>query len=142
MSSGSTNAIPVTLNDLLVKLTFLSKLEQGIKINISDMSFVDANSIVGSVTRFLTGESRKNLMVHLGQIVDQSIVAINDYQNTEFCAIIVNHLARAKMGIQTLSTTYSDDPQIISQIEVMVQNIDIQLSKNKNLLTGQKSDRR
>lgn len=139
MSGGHTNAIPTPLNDLLVKLTFLSKLQQGNKVNITSMSFVDATSWLGAFQRSLAGEGRKDLMMHLKQIIEQTILNIQDYQDTEFCAIIVNHLAEAKIGIQTLSSTYSDDPQIVSQIQVMLQNIDLQLSKNKNLLAGRQT---
>lgn len=75
-------------------------------------------------------------MVHLNQIVQQAINAINEYQNTEFCALVVNHLAQAKIGIQNLTTTYQSDPNVVAQIEVCVANIDLQLEKNRGLLEG------
>lgn len=133
---SSINSIPVTLNDLLVKLKILSMLERGKKINIGTMSFVDANSWIGSFTRSITGESRKGLMIHLNQIIQEAINAIEEYSNTEFCKIIVNHLAQAKVGIQNLITTYQSDPYIIAQIYVCITNIDLQLEKNRKLLEG------
>lgn len=133
---SSTNSIPVTLNDLLVKLKILSMLERGKKINIGTMSFVDANSWIGSFTRSITGESRKGLMIHLNQIIQEAINAIEEYSNTEFCKIIVNHLAQAKVGIQNLITTYQSDPYVIAQIYVCITNIDLQLEKNRKLLEG------
>src|SRR5947209_20579174 len=97
-----TNSIPATLNDLLVKLKILSMIERGHKINMGSMTFVDANSWWGSFQRSLNGEGRKSLMIHLNQIIQQAITAINEYQNTEFCKIVVNSLAHAKIGIQNL----------------------------------------
>lgn len=133
---ATTNSIPATLNDLLVKLKILSKLERGSKINVGTMSFVDSNSWLGCMYRSFSGEGRKGLMVHLNQIIQQSINAIAEYQNTEFCSLVVNQLAHAKIGIQSLITTYQDDPQVVAQLEVCLQNIDMQLKKNQTLLEG------
>jgi len=136
MSTNVTNSIPATLNDLLVKLKILSMIERGKKINMGSMTFVDSSSWWGSFSRSLSGEGRKGLMVHLNQIVQQAITAISEYKDTEFCGLIVNNLAQAKIGIQNLSTTYQDDPSIVAQINVCVSNIDLQLEKNRSLLDG------
>jgi len=136
MSVNVTNSIPATLNDLLVKLKILSMIERGKKINMGTMTFTDANSWMGAVGRSMSGEGRKGLMVHLNQIIQQSINAINEYQDTEFCKLVVNHLAQAKVGIQSLTTTYQSDPSIVAQLQVCISNIDLQLEKNRNLLEG------
>jgi len=136
MSGNSANSIPPPLNDLLVKLKILSMVERGKKINMNTMTFTDAGSWVGSLTRSLNGESRKGLMVHLKSIVQQAVEAITEYQNTEYCKLIVNELARAKVGIQTLMTTYQSDPNIVSEIEVCITNITMQLNRNASLLDG------
>ena len=135
-SPNVTNSIPVTLNDLLVKLKILSMIERGKKINMGSMTFVDSSSWYGSLQRSLSGEGRKSLMVHLDQIVQQAINAISEYQSTEFCKIIINHLAEAKIGINNLSTTYQSDPNIVAHINILVTNIDLQLEKNRSLLNG------
>ena len=132
----STNSIPHTLNDLLVKLKIISMIERGQKINMSTMTFVDASSWVGALHRSFSGEGRKSLMVHLNQIVQQAILTITEYQNTVFCGIIVNHLSQAKIGIRNLCITYQFDPSIVAQLEVCISNIDLQLEKNKHLLEG------
>lgn len=136
MSATITNSIPATLNDLLVILKFLSMIERGKKINMGSMDFVDCTSWWGTIKRSLAGEGRKSLMVHINQIVQQAITAISEYKDTEFCTLIVNNLAEAKIGIQNLSTTYQDDPNIVAQINVCVSNIDLQLEKNRSLLDG------
>ena len=136
MSAAVTNSIPATLTDLLVKLKILSMVERDKKVNMGSMTFVDSNSWWGSFQRSLAGEGRKSLMVHLNQIINQAITAINEYKTTEFCKIIVNHLAEAKIGIQNLQTTYQDDPHIVAQIATCVTNIDLQLTKNQCLLDG------
>lgn len=132
----STNSIPITLNDLLVKLKIISMIERNQKINMSSMTFIDSGSWFGAFQRSLYGEGRKSLMVHLNQIIQQAMGAINEYQNTEFCGIIVNHLAQAKIGIRNLEITYQTDPSVVAQLDVCISNIDLQLEKNKRLLEG------
>ena len=142
MSVNVTNSIPATLNDLLVKLKILSMVERGKKINMGTMTFIDASSWLGSISRSMSGEGRKGLMAHLSQIVQQAINAINEYQSTEFCGLIVNHLAEAKVGIISLKTTYQSDPSIVAQLDVCISNIDLQLNKNRNLLEGHQQENR
>ena len=136
MSTHVTNSIPATLNDLLVKLKILSMVERGKKINTGNMTFTDANSWIGSFTRSLSGEGHKGLLIYLNQLIQQSINAINEYQDTEFCKLIVNQLAQAKIGILSFATTYQRYPDVVAQIEVCVSNIDLQLEKNRHLLDG------
>ncbi len=133
---SATNSIPVPLNDLLVKLKILGKIERGNKINMGTMTFTESSSWMGALNRTLCGEGRKGLMTHLNQIIQQSINAINEYHNTEFCGLVVNHLAQAKIGIQNLITTYQSDPNTVSQLEICIANINLQLEKNHSLLDG------
>lgn len=131
-----TNSIPTTLNDLLVKLKFMSMIERGKKINMGTMTFSESTSWIAAFYRGLSGEGRKGLMIHINQIIQQAISAINEYQDTEFCTLVVNHLAEAKIGIQNLTTTYQRDHVVVAQIDVCVSNIDLQLEKNRSLLLG------
>lgn len=136
--SRITNSIPQALNDILVKLDILSMTERGKKINMGSMTFVDSNSWIGAITRGYYGEGRKSCIMNLNNIVSQAIAAIEEYRDTEFCAIIVNQLSRAKIGIRNLAVTYQSDPSIVAQINVCLSNIDLQLSKNQDLLVGHK----
>lgn len=137
-----TNAIPPPLTDLLVKLKILSMVESGKKINVSNFTFTESSSWWGSFQRTLSGENRKGLMTHLNQIIDQAITAIAEYKDTEFCALIVNQLSQAKIGIVNLCTTYKDDPGVVARINVCITNIDLQLEKNKLLLDGHQPNKK
>ena len=130
------NYIPPTLKDLLVKLKIFSKLESGQKINIGNMTFVDSSSWLGAFNRGVSGEGRHSLVLYLDTIVQQAIIAITEYEETEFCALIVNSLAELKIGIQNLRTTYQGDPNVIAQLDLCIISIDLQLNKNKHLLDG------
>lgn len=127
---SNTKPIPPNLHDLLVKLKVLGMIKRGTKINMSTLTFTDANSWYGAFQRSIDGEDRKNLMIHLKHIIEQSINALGEYQNTEFFKLIISNLAEAKIGIQNLSITYQSDPSIVAQIAVFISNIDLQLSMN------------
>lgn len=141
MATTTTNSIPPMLNDLLVKLRILSMIPQNYKINIGSMSFVSKSSWLGAGYRSMNGEGRKGLMVQLNHIISQAIQAIEDYKDTEFRKLIVNQLAQTKMGLGNLLTTYAKDPNIQAQLNVLIQNVDLQLEKNKELIDGYKHHR-
>ena len=124
--------IPLPLNELLTKLTVISLIEKDYKLNVSNLSFVASTSWSGSVSRYLYGESRKNLMTMLNNVIQDTIHAIADYENTEFVKLIVNHLLASRDGIVNIKYTYEKDPNIQAQIEVLLENIDIQLNKNND----------
>jgi hypothetical protein len=130
----ATLPIPLPLSELLTKLNVLALIEKEYKLNVNSMSFVKSMSWYGSFTRYFGGESRRNLMSMLNLVLQQTIQAIQDYQGTEFCKLVVNHLASAREGIVNLKGTYSDDPHTISQLEILLENIDIQLDRNKKLI--------
>ena len=135
------NLIPVTLNDLLVKLKILSLIERGQKFNVGELNFTNSKSWLGALYRSLHGEGRKSLMLHINQVIQQALNAINEYKDTEFCKIIVNTLAEAKLGINNICETYQNDPNIVSQINVCISNIDLQLEKNSKYLNGHKNNK-
>lgn len=129
----SASPMPVSLKDLLSKLEFLSMVDKFKKVNMHNMSFVDASSWIGSVQRTLTGENKKNLILFLNQIIDQALEAINEYRDTEYVAIILRHLEKSKTGIANLICTYQEFPSTISQLRVCLANMQMQLDKNKDL---------
>ena len=132
----STLQIPLPLSELLHKLAVLSLIEKDYKLNVNTLSFVSNESWYGAFSRYYYGESRKSLIEMLNKVIQQTIQAIQDYANTEFCKLVINHLALARGGINNLRTTYDDDPNILAQLEIILENIDIQLDKNKNLITN------
>lgn len=128
--------MPPDLHNLLVKLEFISKVERGNKINLNDMSIVDSSSWIASFFRSINGEGRRGLIAELRITISSSVRAIEEYNGTEFCRIIVNHLNKARIGISNLSATYQNDAFTLANIDTLISDIDIQLKKNKQLIDG------
>lgn len=123
-------SIPPALRNLLTKLEYISMIERGQKPCFSDMTFVQSNSWFGAWKRLITGENKKNLLFEVEQIIDRTILAIEEYTNKEYIKLLLENLAKAKCGIENLILTYTDHPETISNLRVYIINIDLTLKKH------------
>jgi hypothetical protein len=125
-----TESIPPALRNLLTKLEYISMIERGQKPCFSDMTFVQSNSWLGAWKRLIAGENKKNLLFEVEQIIDRTILAIEEYSNKEYVKLLLENLAKAKIGIENLILTYTDHPETISNLRVYIINIDLTLKKH------------
>ena len=132
----TSNSIPIELRELLVKLNYLSMIPNSSKLNTNTMSFIKSDSVMGSLIRSYYHEDRNVSLEFVKQTISQTIKLINDYGKSDFLKIIINSLNTAKVGIIELLTTYRDDPKMIANIQVCLDEIDIQLTKYKYLIKG------
>jgi len=132
----SSKSIPPPLRDLLAKLEFFAMIERGNKVCLHDMTFVDSTSWTGAYKRSVNGEGRKSLIAHINSVIDSTVDAIQEYGKTEFLSLIINGLYRAKNGIINLISTYTDSPDMVVQLRIILANIQLQLDKNRSLISG------
>lgn len=132
--TATTKPLPIILKDILQKLEILSEIREGQKLNIADMTYCEANSWWSSITRRYMGESRENLIFHLENIINQAIASIEEFKNSEFASILVKSLYKSKTGVENLAKTYKEDPNTFSKIKIILTNIEIQLTKNSEIL--------
>lgn len=126
--------MPPNLHELLAKLEFIAMTEENKKICMNNMTFVSASSWVGSLMRAINGESRRNLILELGKIINQAMDAISEYKSTDYLPLIFKALEKARNGIINLKSTYIRDAYFLSQATVMIKNLDLQLSKYSHLI--------
>ena len=130
----STLNIPGPITELITNLSVIALIDKEQKLNVNTKSFSSSNTWGASFYRRYQGESRNGLIIFLKAVLSETILAIKDYSSTEFLKIVVNHLKLARPGIQNLCVTYADDPNVLSQLQVIMENIDIQLYKNRELI--------
>ena len=123
------DSIPPALRNLLTKLEYISMIERGQKPCFSDMTFVQSNSWLGAWKRLISGENRKNLLFEIEQIIDRTILAIEEYSNKDYVRLLLENLSKAKVGIENLMLTYTEHPDTISNLRVHLINIDLTLKK-------------
>jgi hypothetical protein len=131
-------SIPPSLRNLLTKLEYISMIERGQKPCFSDMTFVNSNSWVGAWKRLFSGENRKNLLFEIEQIIDRTILAIEEYTNKDYVKLLLENLNKAKVGIENLILTYTEHPDTVSNLRVHIINIDLTLKKH-GLVTNMNS---
>ena len=134
------STIPIELRELLKRGEYLSMIPVGKKPNMNDYTFVDAGSFMGAVYRMLHGENRRGLILEINSIIDQFILALKNYNDTEFLPLIVDTLSRMKIGgLSNLMETYTEAPDTLSDLRVCISNIDLQLQRYKHLIRGYKA---
>jgi hypothetical protein len=134
------NGLPLSICDLLGKLEYLSLIQRHDKVCFHDFSLVNSKSWLGFLKRTYFGENRKMLLIQINQTINLAIELINEFKNSEYIVLIINALAKSKLGISNLLTTYNNDPNVISQLHVCLSNINLQLDKNRIHLHGHKAD--
>jgi hypothetical protein len=136
-------SIPPSLRNLLTKLEYISMIERGQKPCFSDMTFVNSNSWMGAWKRLFSGENRKNLLFEIEQIIDRTILAIEEYTNKDYVKLLLENLNKAKTGIENLILTYTEHPDTVSNLRVHIINIDLTLKKHGMVTnTSENSDYR
>jgi hypothetical protein len=128
---NSAESIPPSLGSLLRKLEFLSMISKGQKPCMHYWTFVDSNSWSASLYH-LFGETKGNMMLHIQNIIEETVRGFNDYPLHQ--GILINTLFRAKRGIENLKYTYRDFPDTIASIIVLIQNIEMQENRYGSLL--------
>jgi hypothetical protein len=127
-------SIPSHLRELLITLEYLAMIKPGNKPNFSDFSFTDKESWIGALNRMRNGDSKRNIIIEINQIMERAVMAINDVDNTEFLGIIINTLLKSKIGIATMIETYDNKPLMVSQVKVIVSSIELTLENYKHLI--------
>jgi hypothetical protein len=133
---SSAESIPPSLRNLLTKLEYISMIQRDQKPCFSDMTFVHSKSWFGSCKRLFSGENRKNLLFEIEQIIDRTILAIEEYTNKDYINLLLENLCKTKNGIENLIITYKDNPDTVSNLKVHIINIDLTLKKHGLKITN------
>lgn len=136
----TSESIPVGLQTLLAKHYFLAQIQRGYKPCITNMTLIDASSWSGAIYRAWFGESRKTAISDIEKIISETIDSISIHiHNNAFLRLIINALASTRVGLETMTTTYRSDPDMIGRLKVQLTNIDLQLEEYRPLIKGYKT---
>ena len=127
-------SLPESLQCLLVDLDFLARIEKGQKPCYNDRVLVSASSWIGAAYRRYYGESRNKMLEHLKETVKKTDDAINNPQNAEFLALIINSLYGANKGVLNLADTYHDDEETTKEIAKELNSMAVHLYRYQYLI--------
>jgi len=141
-SEPDINTIKLSLEDIFINLTLLSKIDVGDKlIQNGDMKHMNIDtSYFQFITRWFKGSSRNNSLKFISHVLNQAF-EYNDSmleEKSEKSAVTVFRLTadlkNSLNGLNNLKQTYSTDKLIQSELDVMIDNIRNKLDLNsKNL---------
>lgn len=133
-NSYNTNQI---VHELMSRLKFIARVKKQEKINLKSFTF-ESNTLWGSLRRFMHSENRtgtldfvKTTILDSFDLLNQMLTEKSNCAAKEFCQHIVEDLIKSKYGIMNLQTTYADDQFLCSQLQTLLQTIDVKI---ENLL--------
>ena len=128
-----------TLEEILINLSLISKIENGNKLIINDKYINIDNSYFNFVTRWLFGNSRMQTMEFIREMLNQSflhgfkLLQEDSETSNQLLLRLNSELKNSINGLTNLKQTYYTDKAIQAKIDVMIENIRDQLElKLKN----------
>lgn len=130
------------LNDLLCKLKVLSKIQSGQKIIIDETKINILDCDRNKWDRFMKwwlGASRYTMIDKLNSLYFElkdmiNMLAKNLKNNHHTLDRLNNEIISAVRGINNLMLTYQDDRTIVSQLETISENFDMEITRINGLL--------
>ena len=126
-------------DNLLINLKILSKIQKNGRIARSYDGIISLESDVyyQAVKRFMSSDSRKQAVFEINSIVTECLATVRNMLNSKYVAasfshtdeygktcesllLIVHEMELAKQGIEHLKFTYQSDPNIVSQLDIII----------------------
>ena len=118
-----------SVQDIVSKLLFISKIREGEKINISRLTLCQDNWST-KVYRTLGRESRCSTLEFIREVFGEAFDLSSKYLNTDnkfyrdIGTMILTNLQKSKAGLTNLTKTYAEDRMFISKIETLTSTLE------------------
>ena len=127
---------------LLINLKIISKIQKNGRIarSYDGIISLETDQVYQSLKRFLTNDSRKQAIFEINSIISECIDTINYiinskytniqysqtqeyFKNCENLNLLITELGSSKSGIENLKFTYQNDPNIVTQLDILILKI-------------------
>lgn len=124
---------------LLINLKILSKIQKNGRIarSYDGMISLESDTYYQPLKRFLSSDSRKQAVFEINSIITECIDAFSNILNSKYMnkmyaqtdeyfkgcenlALLLSELQSAKSGIEHLRFTYQNDPNVSSQLDIII----------------------
>lgn len=138
---------------LLINLKIISKIQKNGRIARSCDGIISLENDVfyQFIKRFVTSDSRKQAIFEINSVINECVDILhyilnskymnkNFNQNDEYIknceniSLILSEMEAARCGIENLKFTYQNDPNIVSQIDIIILKINTTLKDIYNKL--------
>lgn len=134
-----------TVQDIISKLRFISKIQPGEKINIKERFVRDNSQIWQRIIRTIRNityedaESKDATLKFLEMVTDEAINLIVIYKsndensfNINVANLIISNLETAITGMESLINTYSQDRNFTTRVEALMGTLTLKLGTLKD----------
>ena len=144
---------------LLINLKIISKIQKNGRIarSFDGIISLENDAFYQSFKRFITNDSRKQAIFEINSVVSECIEILNHiinskytnkiyYQSNEYAKncecidLLLKEIDSAKCGIENLKFTYQNDPNIVSQIDIILLKINTIIKDFSQKLTHVQND--
>lgn len=138
---------------LLINLKILSKIQKNGRIarSYNGMIALESDAMYQSIKRFLSNDSRNQAVFEINSIITECINVItnilnNKYmnksystsdeyiKNCEHLQLLMTEMEQARCGIENLKFTYQGDPNIVSQLDIIILKINTNIKDTTHKL--------
>lgn len=125
-----------TVQELLSKLTFISKIKPHEKINVNTMTLSD-DSVPHGVYRYYHHETRHTTLEFIKKILSDAIDIASEYLFREerffrqLGCMILEKIEESKKGIRSLEVTYGEDRMYISTLDTLLKTLEVKVEDLK-----------
>lgn len=158
LSNSSLNTENMTIEEILLQLNIISKIDKLSKITVSNKSLEIDNRYFQFIRRYYNGDSRNSTIENIDQIISKSFILIDDILNKEVANDIEKgqqknyftednshllqrfllELTNSIKGINNLKQTYSGDTTTTARVDFIIQKINMRIEKIQKLLNIKK----
>ena len=133
----------LTLEDIFINLTLISKIEVGNKLIQTNKHVNIDTSYFPSITRWYYGLNRNDNLLFIRLILTKAfeynnkllLENVSDEDiNTQLLVRLNNDLEKSIEGLSNLKQTYSYDKLVQSEIDVMIKDIRSKLEMNTKVI--------
>ena len=127
----------MTPEEIFINLTVIANISSGDKLIIDDKFLNIDTSMLPSVTRWLKGINRNNILEFITNVLRSAFEANDKWveeKNGQMLIRLMSDLKNALKGLNHLKQTYPNDKLVHSEIDVMMENIQTKLHNNSTIL--------
>jgi len=124
-----------SVQDVLSKLKFLSKIQRGEKIDTRKLEFINDSYYNRALRTISPRESRDHSMNFIRGVTDEALViatkafSMNSQFEKDIGMMILCALKEMKAGVLNLGGTYDDDRMAVSRIETFLEILDAKITE-------------
>jgi hypothetical protein len=118
--------------EIISRLKFIGHIQKDEKINVRLVHRQPNNFATKIYRTVLYPDNRFNALKFIRDVISRSFDIIEHYlhrSNILVCKSIISDLVKARQGIINLKYTYSDDTKFCCDMDVLIENINSQLSQ-------------